>query len=126
MDWRGPKLGAFSSGTPDAQRWNGINRSNEMSRNPTEPRIEIACAGCGRTQRVRLSTVIACDGYTSCSLGSCKQNPDFRVPTPPEGSVCVIEIHAAGAFSGWTIREASEAERQSVARARAIRDRASS
>lgn len=94
-----------------------------MSRNPNEPKIEIACAGCGRTQHVRPSKVIACDGYT-CSLSSCKQNPDFRVPTPPEGFVCVIELYAAGGFSGWTIREASETQRQAVARARAIRDQA--
>ena len=90
-----------------------------MTRTSDEPKIEIACAGCGRTQHIRPSKIITCDGYT-CSQRSCTLNPDFHVPRPPEGWVCVIEMNAAGAFSGWTMREASEEERRSVARARAI------
>ena len=86
-----------------------------------EPLVEIVCAGCGRTQRVRASKVIACDGYT-CSLGACKQNPDFKLPRPPEGFVCVLELHAAGGFSGWSIRPATDDDRRAVERARAIRD----
>ena len=90
-----------------------------MTRKSDEPKTEIACAGCGRTQYVRPSKITKCDGYT-CALGSCKQTPDFHVPTPPAGAVCVIEMHAAGAFSGWTVREADAEAWRSVERARAI------
>ena len=44
--------------------------------------VEIACAGCGRTQRVRARKVVPCDGYT-CSLAGCKKNPDFKLPDVP-------------------------------------------
>ena len=48
-----------------------------MFQKPSEAIVEIACAGCGRTQRIRARKVPPCDGYT-CSLGSCKQNPNFK------------------------------------------------
>ena len=83
--------------------------------------VEIACAGCGRTQRVRARKVVPCDGYT-CSLGGCKKNPDFKLPIGPDGYVCVIKSHAAGAFSGWILRPATEEEKRSVQRAKQIRD----
>ena len=66
-----------------------------MSRKINETFVEVACAGCGRTQRVRASKVIPCDGYT-CSLGRCKQNPDFKPPEVLDGWICVHESHAAG------------------------------
>ena len=83
--------------------------------------VEVACAGCGRTQRVRASKVIPCNGYTS-SWGRCKQNPDFKPPEVPDGWICVRESHAAGGFSGWTIRPATQEEKRSIERAKAIRD----
>jgi hypothetical protein len=64
---------------------------------------------------------VRCDGYT-CSLGSCKQNPDFKLPVVPEGWVCALELYAAGGFSGWTLRPARQDEQRSIERARAIRD----
>jgi hypothetical protein len=82
--------------------------------------VEIACAGCGRTQRVRACRVVRADGYT-CGLGRCTRNPDFHLPRTPEGCVCVQELFAAGGFSGWTIRPATLEERAAIARARAIR-----
>ena len=72
--------------------------------------VEIACAGCGRTQRVRACKVVPADGYT-CGLGCCTRNPDFHLPRTPEGCVCVQELYAAGGFSGWTIRPATLEER---------------
>ncbi|MEW6568230.1 MAG: hypothetical protein AB1449_08720 [Chloroflexota bacterium] len=89
----------------------------------TETPVEVACAGCGRTQRVRPSRITPCDGYT-CALGGCKQNPDFKLPAIPEGWIRVLEVGAAGGFPGWRTRPATQAERQSVARAKAIRDAA--
>ena len=107
--------------------------------------VEIACAGCGRTQRVRARKVVPCDGYT-CSLAGCKKNPDFKLPdvsvkygiaraqlivteynpiiSDPDGYVCEIIPHAAGAFSGWILRPATEEEKRSVQRAKQIRDAA--
>ena len=91
-----------------------------MSRNKsTKPSIEIRCQGCGRTQRTR--HVQVCDGYT-CSLGSCRINPDFKIPEHQEGFVCELVLNAAGGFSGYRIRVASEDDLRSIARARAIRD----
>lgn len=92
-----------------------------MSRKINETFVEIACAGCGRTQRVRASKVIACDGYT-CSLGRCKQNPDFKLPEVLDGWICIHEPYAAGGFSGWKIRPATQDEKRSIERAKAIRD----
>jgi len=92
-----------------------------MSQKPNEDIVEIACAGCGRTQRIRARKVHPCDGYT-CSLGSCKQNPNFKTPTAPPGWICLIEIGAAGGFSGWTLRPATEDEYLSIERAKSIRD----
>jgi len=83
--------------------------------------VEIRCDGCGRTQQVRRARIIPCDGYT-CSLGSCRLNPDFRTPTPPEGFVCALELNVAGGFSGYRVRLATLEDRQAIARARAIRD----
>lgn len=87
--------------------------------NPTF--VEIACAGCGRTQRVRASKVIPCDGYT-CSLSGCKKNPDFKVPPAPEGYVCTHIMNVAGGFSGWVIGLATDEDKRSIERAKAIRD----
>ena len=87
------------------------------------PTVEIACAGCGRVQRVRKSKVVPCDAYT-CALGSCNRNPGFKTPAPPEGYVCEHVLNAAGGFSGYRLRIATAEEERSVARARAIRDAA--
>jgi hypothetical protein len=85
--------------------------------------IEVPCAGRGRTQRVRPSKIVPCDGST-CSLGRCKKNPDFEIPQAPEGYVCSVKMNAAGAFRGWEIRPATLGEKRSLERARAIRDAA--
>jgi len=82
--------------------------------------VEIACVGCGRTQRLAAAKVIPADGYT-CGYGACTRNADFHLPRTPEGCVCVLELHAAGGFSGWTIRPATVEEREATLRARAIR-----
>lgn len=94
-----------------------VNRKNPVKH------IEVACAGCGRTQRLRASKVIPCGGYT-CAYGSCKQNPAFHLPKVPEGCVCVLEMRAAGGFSGWTVRIANQEERRSIERAKTLRDMA--
>ena len=90
-----------------------------MPRKTKRPLAEIRCQGCGRAQHVRRLQV--CDGYT-CSLGSCRLNPEFKIPEHQEGFICELVMNAAGGFSGYRIRVASEEDLQSVARARAIRD----
>jgi hypothetical protein len=85
--------------------------------------VEVACAGCGRTQRVRPSKIVPCDGYT-CSLGRCNKNPEFEIPNAPEGYVCIFKSNAAGALNGWVIRPATLDDRRSLERAKAIRDAA--
>jgi hypothetical protein len=55
------------------------------------------------------------------NLQWCTRKPDVHLPRTPEGCVCVQEVHAAGGFSGWTIRPATLEEREAIARARAIR-----
>jgi len=92
-----------------------------MHKNKSEPKIEVACAGCGRTQSVRISKIQTCEGYT-CSLGSCKLNPKFNHPVAPSGYICEIVFQAAGSFSGWKIRPATEEEMVGMERAKAIRD----
>lgn len=90
-------------------------------KNKSEPIIEVVCDGCGRTQRVRVSKIVPCQGYT-CSLSSCKQNQDFKLPEVPHGFVRSITMNAAGGFSGWAIRLATDEELESIERAKAIRD----
>jgi hypothetical protein len=48
----------------------------------SETIVEVACAGCGRIQRVPASKLIDCDGYI-CSYTGCATNPEFRLPEPP-------------------------------------------
>lgn len=83
--------------------------------------MTVSCAGCGRTQTMRKSRLIICDGYT-CSLGSCKLNPDFKLPKPAAAYICHIICNVAGSFSGWKICKATVGELRSMERARAIRD----
>ena len=85
------------------------------------PLTEVACVGCGRTQRLRKRKIIPCDGYT-CALDSCKINPSFSLPPVPEGCVRRIEFGTAGAFSGYSTRFATQEELEAIARARRIRD----
>ena len=92
-----------------------------MSQKPAKDIIEVACGGCGRTQRVSRHKVIPCDGYT-CSLSSCKQNADFKLPAIPDGWIRVLNFNAAGAFSGWITRVATQDELRSIERAKSIRD----
>jgi hypothetical protein len=87
----------------------------------SETIVEVACAGCGRIQRVRASKVIPCDGYL-CSYTGCAKNPAFRLPEVPDGWICTFELNAAGVFSGWRVRRATTAEQRSIDRARAIRE----
>jgi hypothetical protein len=94
-----------------------------MAKN-TEPLIEIPCAGCGRVQRLRQSSVaVSCEFYT-CSHGSCKVNPAFQLPTIPDGMIREEHMQAAAGFTGYRLRIATIDERESIARARAIRDMA--
>jgi hypothetical protein len=83
--------------------------------------VEVACAGCGRTQRVRAVKVVPCDGYT-CSWGGCKKNPDSKLPIVLDGYSCIIESNAAGGLSGWILRPATEEQKRSIQRAKWIRD----
>jgi hypothetical protein len=86
-----------------------------------EQLIIVSCAGCGRTQTLRKSKIIPCDGYI-CSLRGCKLNPDFKLPERPTGYICHCIINAAGGFNGWKICKATKDEMQSIERAKAIRD----
>jgi len=86
-----------------------------------EQKVTISCAGCGRTQTLRKSKIMPCDGYT-CSLGSCKLNPNFKLPETPDGYICEEIMNAAGGFDGWKFRKPTADELQSVERAKAIRD----
>ncbi len=85
-----------------------------------EPLIEVACAGCGRTQRLRERKVVLCDGYTCGFGGDCVKNPGFILPTVPDGCVRHIVPHAAGAFSGYNTRFATPEEAAAIARARDV------
>jgi hypothetical protein len=96
-------------------------KEGDMSQNADIIFIEVACASCGRIQRVRARKIIHCDGYT-CSYGRCKKNPDFKIPKARENDICVITPNAAGSFNGWTIRPATVEERRSIERAKAILD----
>ena len=87
----------------------------------SETIVEVACAGCGRSQRVRASKVIPCDGYI-CSYTGCAKNPEFRLPDIPDGRLCAFELNAAGVFSGWRIRRVTPTEQRSINRAKAIQD----
>jgi hypothetical protein len=86
---------------------------------PPKAQVEIGCQGCGRTQHVRRLEV--CGGYT-CSLGSCRLNRDFKIPEPQDGFIGELVVYAAGGFSRYRIRVASDEDLQAVARAGAIRD----
>jgi hypothetical protein len=92
-----------------------------MSKNKFEERITVSCVGCGRTQSLRKSKLTICDGYT-CSLGSCKLNPDYKFPVIPDGYIREIISNAAGSFGGWIIRKATKEELEGLGRARALRD----
>ena len=85
-----------------------------------EPLIEVACAGCGRTQRLRERRVVLCDGYTCGFGGDCAKNPRFVLPPVPDGCVRHIVPNAAGGFSGYNTRFATPEEIEAIARARDI------
>lgn len=85
-------------------------------------KVTVVCAGCGREQHIRKSKVLKCDLYT-CSLGSCKLNPDWK-PERPLNAVMVIEMNAAGGFSGIRFKLPTADDLASIERARAIRDAA--
>jgi hypothetical protein len=85
-----------------------------------EPRVTVSCAGCGRTQTLRRSRLIQCDYYT-CSLGCCKQNPDFKLPDRPNDLyITELVLQAAGGFSGARFRLMAPEDYASLQRARAI------
>ncbi len=86
-----------------------------------EQKVTISCDGCGRTQTLHQSKITPCDGYT-CSLGSCKLNPKFKLPETPDGYICEEIMNAAGGFAGWKFRKPTTDELQSVERAKAIRN----
>jgi hypothetical protein len=85
-------------------------------------RITISCTGCGRTQSLRLSKLVRCDGYW-CGLGYCVVHPEVTHPPAPAGSICELMPYAAGSFSGHTIRPITDSERMAVKRAQRLRDR---
>jgi hypothetical protein len=86
---------------------------------PLMPLTEIACAGCGRVQRLRERKIVPCEGYT-CGIAGCVKNPQFRLPTIPEGCVRHIITNAAGAFNGYNTRFATPEDQAALARARNI------
>jgi len=85
-----------------------------------EPLVAVACAGCGRTQRLRERKVVSCDGYTCGFGGYCAQNPRFVLHPVPHGCVRHIVPNAAGAFSGYNTRFATQEEIEAIARARNV------
>jgi hypothetical protein len=85
-----------------------------------EPRIAVACAGCGSTKYLRKSRVVLCDGYTCGSGGDCPKNPQFVLPPVPDGCVRHIVHNAAGSFTGYNTRFGNPQELQAIARARDI------
>jgi len=85
-----------------------------------EPLITVACAGCGRTQRLRERRVVLCEGYTCGFGGHCAKNPRFVLPAVPDGCVRHIVPNAAGAFSGYNTRFANPEEIEAIARARDV------
>jgi hypothetical protein len=84
--------------------------------------IEIACAGCGRTQRVRAAKVRKADYYT-CDYGTCAKNPKGIESLRPEGFITELDMNAAGGFTGVTVRHASPSEWASDSRCRVRRGR---
>src|SRR5580658_10234037 len=93
-----------------------------MGNRKGEPLTEVACAGCGRTQRLRKRRIIPCDGYTCAGWGHCKLNPSFSLPPVPEGCVREMVSNAAGAFEGYRTRFATQEQSEAIARARRLRD----
>ena len=85
--------------------------------------IDIACVGCGRTQRVSESKVVVCDAYT-CALVSCTQDTQFTPSKPPDGYVREHILYAAGGFSGYRLRVATAEQMQAIDRAKVIQDAA--
>ena len=85
-----------------------------------EPLITVACAGCGRTQRLRERRVVLCEGYTCGFGGHCAKNPRFVLPAVPDGCVRHIVPNAAGAFSGYNTRFATPEKIEAIARAREV------
>ena len=83
----------------------------------SEPLISVACAGCGRTQRLRERRVVLCDGYTCGFGGHCAKNPRFVLSPVPEGCVRHIVPNAAGAFSGYNTRFATPEQLEAIVRA---------
>lgn len=82
--------------------------------------ITIECFGCKRTQTLRKSKLIKCDYYT-CSLGSCKLNPDLEIPHK-EGYMVVTEHNVAGGFCGINFRKQSQEDLESINRAKQIKN----
>jgi len=75
-----------------------------------EPLIAVACAGCGRTQRLRERRVVLCEGYTCGFGGHCAKKSRFVLLAVPDGCVRTSFPNAAGAFSGYNTRFATAEE----------------
>jgi hypothetical protein len=69
------------------------------------PLVETSCAGCGRTQKVGPEKITDCVAYT-CTHGSCKRNPSFRLPVTPPGQT-YEEAFTIGGFTGHKLRAMS-------------------
>ena len=79
--------------------------------------MEIHCdGGCGKTQRVRARYIRSATWYI------CSHVCEMRLPAKSEQLVRILEFNAAGGFIGVTDRIAGAEERQSIERARMIRD----
>lgn len=84
-------------------------------------KVTIKCLGCKRTQTLRKSKLIKADYYT-CSFDCCKINPHFVFQKQKEGYIRVIEMNAAGAFTGVIDRMPTEEEKMSVNRAKQLKN----
>jgi hypothetical protein len=80
-----------------------------------EQPVQVACFGCGKTQRVRPSKITPCDAYL-CNSSQCAS----LMPEPPEGFLRKFQYEAAGGFGGYIIRPATEEEQLSIRRAKDI------
>jgi hypothetical protein len=84
-----------------------------------QPKITVVCASCGQTNTVRASRVAQHDYYL---CGPCNKKDTYTHPPKSDEMIRIIDLYAAGGFIGFTTRMATEAELESVERAKRIRD----
>lgn len=82
------------------------------------PKTTVACAACGASVTMRTARLRTTDYYL---CGPCGRVPAYKHPAVPEG-IRIVELNAAGSFTGFTLGPATPDAAASLARARRLRD----